>query len=129
MTLRTLFLALSIVVLIAPLAFGFNAASKLCWDPNTEADLVGYKLYLTLVGQPTVVKDVLKATATATAPCTGGQIGVTLGSLSLPDGQYGGKATAYDSNGNESAMSAEVIPSPFLLDATSPAAVKGLSVK
>ncbi len=126
---KTLGLAFTLVLLMAPLTFGFNAANKLCWDPNTEADLAGYKLYLTLVGQPTVVKDVPKATATATAPCTGGQIGVTLGSLSLPDGQYGGKATAYDSNGNESALSAEVIPSPFLLDATSPAAVKGLSVK
>jgi hypothetical protein len=114
---------------LAPLAFGFNGANRLCWDPNVEADVAGYKLYLTLAGQPTVVKDILKAVATTSAPCAGGQVGVTLGSLTLPDGNYTGKVTAYDSNGNESVMSAEVIPSPFPLDSSPPVAPRNLGVK
>ncbi len=69
--------------------------------------------------------------ASAVTPCADNKIGVTLGSLGLPDHpSYRAVARALDASGNRSVnYSAEAIPTPFPLDATPPGDVGGLSVQ
>jgi hypothetical protein len=123
-----LVLAVVLIFTLTPLAFGFNGSNRLCWNPSPEADVIGYKLLLGLTsGSYPVVKDVPKATAVAS--CGVGKIGVTLSALNLSDGAYYAVVRAYDSSGNESANSAEVIPAPFPLDQAPPGVVTGAEVQ
>ena len=121
-------LAIGLIAILAPLAFGFNGTNRLCWNPSPEADVIGYKLLIgSTSGSYPVVKDVPKANAVAS--CGVGRIGVTLSTLNLSDGAYYAVVRAYDSSGNESANSAEVIPAPFPLDQAPPAVVTGAEVQ
>ena len=124
----TLMTMVGIILTVSP-AFAFNASNKLCWIPNTEGDLVGYRLMLTPLGGVPILRDITISDANSAAPCLTGETGITLGSLAILDGNYTAVITAYDSNGNESVPSLEVVPSPFLLDATRPAAPSGFSVR
>ena len=76
------------------------------WDPNTESDLAGYKLYQgTSSGlYDSVVADIPAGTETVTL-------------FDVPDGTYFWALTAYDLDDNESGYSNEVTES---LDSTAP---------
>ncbi len=66
------------------------------WDPNTEADLAGYHLFIgTESGNYSDVIDTGLATVGTFA--------------TLPDGPYYIAVTAYDTSGNESGYSEEVM--------------------
>ncbi len=78
---------------------GWAAEVLVEWDPNTEADLAGYKLYYGTTSRTegsyaeTVVID---------------NKGATNWSLTLPGDTYYFALTAYDVSGNESDFSVEV---------------------
>ena len=87
------------------------------WDANTESDLAGYYLYWrTPTGTFSDVNRV--AVAKATAPT------FDLLTLNLPSGTYVIAVSAYDSSGNESALSNEVS-----WDAAYPSTPKNVLVK
>lgn len=129
---KRLFVVTTVLVMLLPLSVGaFNASSRVCTDP-VSVDTVTVNLHFrTSATGPVTLKSVARSAMSSDAVrCVAPQIGVTLGTLALPDhATYFLKATAVDAEGNESALSAEVVPSPFLLDATAPGAPAGLSVR
>ena len=97
---RAAFFSLILFSFILILFSGLEARAEqvtLAWDPNTEADLAGYKVYLgTSTGAYHTVMDI------------GNHPGVTVTNLSLGL-TYFFSVTAYDHLGNESEFSNEVI--------------------
>lgn len=108
-------LTVALVLAIASSALAAGGKATLTWDPNTEADLAGYKVYFgTASGKYGPAVDVGK-TATPAAPSY---------SVTIPnDGAYFFAVTAYDTAGNESGFSAEVSKT---IDSTPPAAPNNL---
>lgn len=106
----TLLLILAVgFVSICPLA---HAAWRLVWDPNQEANLAGYKIHFGQTsGNYVQTMDVLNVTE-------------WLIPESQPDGYFA--ATAYDTEGNESEYSDEVL---FTRDLLPPSAATGLVVQ
>jgi len=98
-----------------------QAATKLCWDANTETDLAGYRVHTGVAsGMYTAIKDVV-LTATPTNPCE------KIVDLGIPEGTgYFGAVTAYDTSGNESGFSNEVT---FNADLTPPIAPPNVIIK
>lgn len=127
---RAALVAATVTLLTAPLTFGFNGDNMLCWNkPTTPVD--GYILSFGTgaAGSYPIVKDVVASAVIEGGRCGTGSVGVTLGSLGLPDHPtYRAVAQAYD-EGGLSDYSAEAVPSPFPLDQTPPDVPGGLSVK
>ena len=88
-----------LAVLLAHVQLGWAADVLVEWDPNTEADLAGYKLYYgpTSRSQGSYAETVLISDKN-----------LTNWSLTLPADTYYFALTAYDTSGNESAFSIEV---------------------
>lgn len=112
---------LIVLLLVAGLSLSAEAEAAyrahLTWDANTEADLAGYKVYFgTASGKYGAPIDAGK-TATPSAP----SFNVDL----LQDGTYYFAVTAYDTAGNESGYSVEVVK---VVDTTAPKTPTGLKV-
>lgn len=102
--------ALLVAVMLAVDCFAATTSVTLAWDANTEADLAGYKLYVSAVsGGPYTETAVLGKVVTYTAD------GVT-------DGNHCWVLTAYDIVGNESGYSNEVC---LQLDTEAPSVPQG----
>jgi len=77
------------------------------WDPNTEPDLAGYRLYQSSApgqyqfGAPWAVAEIPAGTQTVTVP-------------NVPELLFYWVLTAFDTNGNESGPSNEVATAPFM---------------
>lgn len=128
---RAALVAVAVVLLLAPLTFGFSGDNMLCWNKPTEP-VAGYVLSFGTgaPGSYPIVKDVVAASVVEGARCGPGSVGVTLGSLGLPDHPaYRAVAQAYDAEGNLSDYSVEAVPSPFPLDQRPPDVPSGLSIK
>jgi len=93
----------------------YSAQVTLAWNPNTEPDFAGYKLYTGLTsGNYDNTTDV------------GNQTGYTLQNL-VADQMYYIVVTAYDTSNNESGYSAEVVytvPAPDLTAPSTPASLQ-----
>jgi len=105
------------VLFLALLSVGFASGEsiKLVWDPNSEPDLAGYKIYEALVngGPYALNKDV------------GNVCELTLDMADKPDGTIYYVATAYDLRGNESGYSVQVF---YVVDHTPPQSPVGCKV-
>jgi len=94
--LRNFFAAIAGCVVSIFAAHAFAAQATLAWDPNTESDLAGYKIYYgTASGRYTAHLDVHTVTTSTVTGLTDGQL-------------YFFAAPAYDAAGNESGYSNEV---------------------
>ena len=104
-----LFFVIAFFLMVTSSAFAMDIGFE--WDPNSESDLAGYRLYQSAIsgtynlGVGNEVMDISAGTETCTL------VGVT-------DGQWYWVLTAYDSNGNESSVSNEVSKA---VDETAPA--------
>lgn len=134
--LRSLGLGLALSFVFVSLTFGYTNENRLCWTPNQEPDLAGYKVYIVGVSGErsafVTTKDIPKAQATSGPSgdphaCTGGKIGISVGTLGLPNAPtYYGVLKAYNALGADSAgWSNEVSLSPL---ANPPADVTGVEV-
>jgi hypothetical protein len=94
---RVLFGVLVIFTIVGAQA-GWAAPVNLAWDPNTDTDLAGYKLYYgpTPRSQATYPNVVVISKSAVTWQ------------LTLSSGTYYFALTAFDTSGNESAFSAEL---------------------
>lgn len=102
------YFAFLIVFMLSGVAMAQNTQVNLGWDANAESDLAGYKIYR---GVTTGVYDgVFDAGNVITYP------------LVLSDGTHYLAVTAYDTSGNESDYSAELV---LVTDATKPAPATG----
>ncbi|WP_447978105.1 hypothetical protein [Candidatus Nitrospira bockiana] len=115
-----------LTLMIAGLCVGFVFAAEptlvvgkaciLFWTANTEPDLAGYRLYLSVDSQP---RPTVEITAPATSiPC--GQAGIA------QEGAWKAELTAYDQAGNESDRSKAVV---FIQDLTGPAVPSGVGAR
>lgn len=112
--LRILLLLFCVYVLSA--SPGYTAQVTLAWDPNTEQDMAGYKVYY---GTASRVYNWFFDVGNATTYTVTG----------LPDGAtYYFAATAYDTSNIESAYSAEAIWSEGMVDSVDPI-VSDIAVK
>jgi hypothetical protein len=104
---------LIIAVLFFATSAAFCATVKVSWDPNSEPDLAGYKIYHGTAsgsyGNPVDVGNVTEHLMQVTP-----QYGTT----------YYFALTAYDTSGNESGYSDEA--SVFVPDGSAPAKPKGI---
>ena len=90
-------LSLFILILFFPISLAYTAQVTLAWDPNTEPELAGYKIYYGLLSDQY-----------SSSVDVGNQTSYTLSNL--PDGKtYYMAATAYDREGYESDFSNEVV--------------------
>lgn len=98
---------------IGMIVYAQAATIQITWNPNTESDLAGYKVYYGTAsgqyGEPTDVGNTAGANFTLTP-----SVGTT----------YYFAVSAYDTSGNESVKSAEI--SAFVPDNTAPEQPKGL---
>jgi hypothetical protein len=112
-----------VAILVACVMFGFFASSVSClgpsiskhtavWDANAEEDLAGYYLYWKTPGG--AFSDANRVTVPVASNPS-----YDLMQLSLPSGNYIIAVSAFDNEGNESALSEEVT-----WDASYPAAPK-----
>lgn len=105
-----------IIILLLPISTAFGADVTFEWDPNTETDLAGYRLYQSdtsgvyTYGDGNQVETIPAGTETVTL-------------YGVPDGTWYWVLTAYDTSGNESGPSNEVTDT---LDSTAPAPPTGL---
>ncbi|KQC03136.1 MAG: hypothetical protein APR55_07060 [Methanolinea sp. SDB] len=106
-----------IILLILPAIVFAGESAIFTWNPNTETDLAGYRLYQSAVsGQYTF------GAASAVADITAGTETVSL--ENVPDGTWYWVLTAYDASGHESGPSNEVT---LAIDTTPPDSPTGLS--
>ena len=129
---KKLFISIILMAFLAiPMAALASSDITLAWDPNTEADLGGYKLYQSPVSISTLDADndghVTWAEFEAglgfkVADVTAGTEVVT---IQVEDGIWYWVLTAYDNRENESGFSNEVTAD---LDTEAPAAPKGLII-
>lgn len=91
------------------------AATTFVWQPNTETDLAGYRLYCN-----TIIKD------TGLPPTINGEVTYPIKNVTTIDGVYTCHLTAYDTSGNESEASNIV---NFTLDTAAPAVPDGFGVR
>jgi len=103
----------SVLVLFPMIAYG--AAVDLAWDPNTESDLAGYKIYYrTATGDSQWVDVGSEEAVEWRNPACGSpydpfKTECCEYTLPLDPGTYYLAATAYDTDGNESAHSEELV--------------------
>jgi hypothetical protein len=99
-------LSLFILILIISISLAYTAQVTLAWDPNTELELAGYKIYYGLLSDQY-----------SSSVDVGNRTSYTLSNLA--DGKtYYFAATAYDQYGDESDFSNEVAfnaPPPALI--------------
>ena len=100
-TLSVQILLLFALGILTPYSQVFAASASISWDPNTESDLAGYKLYKRTLpsqdfGQP-IFSGFPSSPSSPTTTATGLSEGTT----------YGFVVTAFDTSGNESAPSIE----------------------
>ena len=102
----TFVLILTLCVLLTVTIAGAESI-KLIWDPNTETDLAGYKVYSSNVdgGPYTLIQDVGNVTE------------LVLDVTAKPDGPIYYVATAYDLRGNESGYSNQAM---YVVDHSAP---------
>jgi fibronectin type 3 domain-containing protein len=93
----------------------FAVGVQLSWDPNTEADLAGYKVYQSTTSGGYVKGSPIAAVASPT---------VTYTVASIVDGTYYYVLTAFDTSGNESDFSNEV---SIKIDTVAPGKTVGLT--
>jgi len=95
------------IALVLSVGLASGESIKLVWDPNSEADLAGYKVYSsnTNGGPYTLIQDVGKVTE------------LVLDVTAKPDGPIYYVATAYDLSGNESGYSNQAT---YVVDHTAP---------
>lgn len=114
---KKLLFAIIAMLLVSPAIVFAGESVTLSWNPNTETDLAGYRLYQSAVsGQYTFGADA------AVAEIPAGTETVTLENIA--DGTYYWVLTAYDTDGNESGPSNEVT---LAIDTTPPDPPTGLS--
>ena len=109
------------ILLAAALSLAGDTVSTRCvfaWDPNPEADLAGYRLYV----RPATGTYPTTPAADITAPTT--SVSCAAAGL-VQSGDYAAVLTAYDAIGNESAPSLEVA---FTVDASSPGVPTGVRI-
>lgn len=121
---RTWWIAAALVCLLcllAPGAWGAGASVTLEWDPNSETDLSGYRIYWgTAPREPAAVR------ADNPYPHAVDAGNVTVYTVpNLPDGTLCFAATAYNTSGAESEFSNEVCT----IVNSAPPAVPGLRLK
>lgn len=121
MKLKTAIITL-VVALFATTAWAATDVT-LVWDPNTEADIDGYRLYQS-VTSGTYNKDADKVADVKHADVCGETQCQT--TITVEDGTWYWVATAYDTYGNESDYSNEVTET---LDSTPPAPPSNLWIK
>ena len=97
---RLTFIAVVMLAAVLMTAFVCQAGSVTCaWDPNTEADLAGYRLFQRIAG----------AAYDYAAPVAEIPAGTEICTLAdIPDGDYRWVLRAFDTANNESADSNEV---------------------
>ncbi len=100
-------LLLLIVMLCCTSPLAHAATVTLAWDANTESDLAGYKLYY---------GDMPRAQEDYSQSVTIGNKDASTWELSLEPGVYYFAITAYDSSGNESAPSTELMTEVVSID-------------
>ena len=107
-------LLLTLCFLIA-VTIASGESIKLVWDPNTEADLAGYKVYSSATdgGPYTLIQDV------------GNVCELVLDVTGKPDGPIYYVATAYDAIGNESGYSNQAT---YVVDHSAPQPPGGCKV-
>jgi hypothetical protein len=103
-------IATAVVLMLLVATVAYAKIIGFAWDANTETDLAGYKMYCgsTSGGPYTFVKSVTQPITTTTNDFT-------------TSGTYYCVLTAYDSSGNESGYSNQVM---VVVDLTPPAAPK-----
>jgi len=113
---KKLFCMLVGLVLLVGVGNAFSESIKVVWDPNSESDLAGYKVYSSVTdgGPYTLLQDVGNVTE------------LELDLTGKPDGMIYYVATAYDERGNESGYSNQA---SYRVDHTPPAAPGGCTVK
>jgi hypothetical protein len=101
-------------VMIFAGALPAEANCTLSWNPNTEADLAGYRVYHSYSSNGYTVGSYSLTTTATSLTCADMQIGY--------DGRlHYWTVTAYDSRGNESAFPAQVwMQMPLVTDPASP---------
>ena len=104
---------MAIILVLLMISYAPAAQKVFTWDANTEADLAGYRLYMSNTSGS------YGTTPIATIPA-GTE---TLNYDVSPDGTYYFVMTAYDTNDNESGYSNEV---STVIDETAPAPPGGL---
>jgi hypothetical protein len=97
--LRALSLLLAVVLSFSAARFAQASTVTFRWDPNTEPDLAGYRLYYGNSPRN-------QTAYTQTVPINNRN--ATTWELSLPAGVYYFALTAFDLSGNESGFSTEV---------------------
>ncbi len=101
------------ILIMASLAIG--QPTTFYWNPNTETDLAGYRIYC-----DAVVVD------TGLPPITNGDVTYLISDVVNQDGTYTCYLTAYDTSANESGGTPTV---NFTLDTTSPGVPGGWGVR
>lgn len=123
---KKLFIIIFFITLLLP-TFAFGSSDvTFGWDPNTEADIDGYRLYQSDtsdvytygIDSPNLVADVKHANVCGSSECQT--------TIQVEDGKWFWVATAYDTNGLESGPSNEVTDT---LDSEPPAPPSNLLVK
>lgn len=111
---RKILLLFLLLVLAAPAAA--DTQVTFTWDPNTEPDLAGYRLYQSRISEDydftSPIAEIPAGTQTAVATCA--------------DGTFYWVLTAFDTVGNESLPSNEVMAT---LDSTAPAGPTGFTIQ
>ena len=142
---KTLARAVAVLFLVGLMPMAADAVCTVCgpanslrWTApttNTDAtpltDFAGFEVIVAVgtagacVSTSSVIRDV-GALGVPPTPLVNTQVGVTLGSLTLTQGQKVAAVRAYDTAGNRSACSAEV---NFTFDAAAPSAPTGLGTQ
>jgi hypothetical protein len=114
------YIILFVLLFISTAAYAGTTVT-FAWNPNTEQDLAGYKIYRSAEsGKYDMEKPVLVVPCTALDDkCSTGQ------DKDVPDGTWFWSATAFDNKGNESGLSNEVTAA---LDSQAPNAPGSLHI-
>jgi len=112
---KSIFILLCIASLLS-FGLAFGESIQLVWDPNTETDLAGYKVYSSNTdgGPYALIQDV------------GNVCELVLDVTAKPDGPIYYVATAYDLRGNESGYSNQA---SYIVDHTPPQPPGGCKIK
>lgn len=112
---KVMILLTSLLVLLSVTVSASAETIKATWDPNSEADLAGYKIYSSRTdgGPYSLVADVGNVTE------------YTMDMSAEADGTIYFVATAYDNNGNESDYSNQAT---YTVDHTAPAPPTGCTI-
>jgi len=112
---------ITIVCFLVMVSFSFAGTNvTFQWDPNTEADLSGYKIYRSGTSRTYGTEPILTVTCGPNDESC-----CTATNENVEDGTWFWVATAYDNNGNESEYSNEVTDT---FDVTAPEAPNNFSI-